>query len=79
MPNFAMPNVGSSEQINALAQSTLADSMTVEVLRRMNNLFNFLAHGGGAIDAVTNDDQAREYIDLARLVIDRLRRFDSSD
>ena len=75
MRNVVSHQISTSEQINALAQAGLADGPTIDVLRRMNNLFNLLAYGGGANAEVTAD-QAREYIALARSVIERFRQLE---
>jgi len=77
MPNVASSHVSTLEQINALAQSTLADSQTVDVLRRMYNLFNVLSHEGGFSINETKD-YAREYIALAKGIIERFHRLDGA-
>lgn len=71
MGNYASPQVSTREQINALAQSTIADNQTIDVLRRMYNLFEMLAYTGAGSDLAT-EDNAREYVALAQGVIKRL-------
>lgn len=73
--DYATPQISTREQINVLAQDALADDQTVDVLRRMYNLFEMLAFKGG-YSVQETEDNAREYVFLARSVIQRLRRWD---
>lgn len=75
MSDFATPQISTREQINVLAQNALADDQTVDVLRRMYNLFEMLGFKGG-YSAQETEDNASEYVFLARSVIQRLRRWD---
>jgi len=75
----ASPQVSTREQISALAQSALADNRTVDVLRRMHNLFEILSHESSHLTSREIDDNAREYVALARSVIERLHRLDGRE
>lgn len=56
-----------------LTEQGAIDQSTLDILNRMRNLRNMAVHGGAGLTGVSTDE-AREFIALARGIVEKLRR-----